>query len=75
MKLPIGILWFYPVLTLLTAAAIFGVLVSMFVREGTRSQLVLSLLAWGVVLVAFALQRRAIGVRRIREEGYANEGA
>jgi GABA permease len=66
-------MWFYPVLTLLTAAAIVGVLVSMFVREGTRSQLVLSLLAWGVVLVAFAVQRRAIGDAHLTEPGIAAE--
>ena len=111
-------MWFYPVLTVLTAAAILGILVSMFVRAETRSQLVLSLLAWGVVLVAFVVQRKTIGdahltesgiaaetradawmhehgpaaelevdavvgegpldpelIRRVREEGYANEGA
>jgi GABA permease len=66
-------MWFYPVLTLLTAAAIVGVLVSMFVGAETRSQLVLSLLAWGVVLVAFALQRRAIGDAHLTESGIAAE--
>jgi GABA permease len=66
-------MWFYPVLTLLTAAAIVGVLVSMFVKGETRSQLVLSLLAWGVVLVAFAAQRRAIGDAHLTEQGIAAE--
>jgi len=110
-------MWAYPFLTLATAAAILGVLASMFVRDDTRSQVVLSLVAWGVVLVAFAAQRRTIGdahlttagldaerradawmhehgvaaevevdavvnegplnpelIRRMREEGYSNEG-
>jgi GABA permease len=66
-------MWLYPVLTLLTAAAIVGILVSMFVRADTRSQLLLSLLAWAVVLVAFALQRRAIGDAHLTEEGLAAE--
>jgi GABA permease len=110
-------MWFYPVLTLLTAAAIIGVLVSMFIRDDTRSQIILSLVAWAVVTIAYVLRRRAIGdahltpsgidaetradawmhehgaaaelevdaavgegpldpqlIRRVREDGYANEG-
>jgi GABA permease len=66
-------MWFYPVLTILTALAIVGVLVSMFVQEDTRSQVVLSLLAWGVVLVAFAVQRKTIGDAHIDEAGLAAE--
>jgi GABA permease len=111
-------MWFHPVLPILTALAIVAVLVQMFIREGTRSQILLSLLAWGLVLVAYALRRRVIGeahltpggvaaeeradrwmhehgaaaelevdavvgegpldpaiIRRVREEGYPNEGA
>jgi GABA permease len=66
-------MWFHPVLSLLTAAAIVGILVQMFLREGTRSRLVLSLLAWGVVLVAFAAQRRAIGDAHLTGAGLAAE--
>jgi GABA permease len=66
-------MWFYPVLTVLTAAAIIGVLVSMFARGDTRSQIILSLLAWGVVLVAFAVQRRTIGDAHLTEPGLAAE--
>src|SRR3712207_8933476 len=47
--------------TLLTAAAIVAILVQMFVDPDTRSQLLLSLLAWALVLVAYAVRRRAIG--------------
>jgi GABA permease len=61
------------VLTVLTAAAIVGVLVSMFIREDTRSQLILSLLAWGVVLIAYVLRRRAIGDAHLTESGIAAE--
>jgi GABA permease len=66
-------MWLYPVLTLLTAAAIVGVLVSMFVRADTRSQIILSLLAWGVVLVAYAIQRKAIGDAHLTDTGIAAE--
>jgi GABA permease len=50
-------MWFFPVLKILTIAAILGVLVSMFVQQSTRSQLVLSLLSWGAVLVLYAVTR------------------
>jgi GABA permease len=66
-------MWLYPVLTLATAAAIVAVLVSMYFREGTRSQLLLSLLAWAVVLVAYAVQRKAIGDAHLTEPGIAAE--
>jgi GABA permease len=66
-------MWFYPVLTLATAAAIAAVLVSMFVRDDTRSQILLSLLAWAVVLVAYVLRRRAIGDAHLTESGIAAE--
>jgi GABA permease len=54
-------MWFYPVLTVLTAAAIVAVLIAMGVGAETRSQLLLSLLAWAVVLVIYAVRRRVIG--------------
>jgi GABA permease len=66
-------MWFYPVLTLLTAAAIVAVLVSMFIREDTRSQIVLSLLAWVVVLIAFAVNRKAMVDAHLTEPGIAAE--
>ena len=54
-------MWFYPVLTILAAAAIVAVLIAMFVREDTRSQILLSLLAWAVVVAAYAVLRRIAG--------------
>jgi GABA permease len=66
-------MWFYPVLTVLTALAIVAVLLSMFLQSDTRSQVVLSLLAWAVVLVAFAAQRKAIGDAHLTEPGLAAE--
>jgi len=66
-------MWFYPVLTLLTAAAIVAILVQMAIRESTRSQLLLSLLAWALVLVAYFAQRKAIGDAHLTDEGAGAE--
>src|SRR4051812_26564357 len=50
-------MWFFPVLTLATIAAMLGVLASMFVGKDTRSQLLLSLLSWAVVLALYFVTR------------------
>src|SRR3954469_6716621 len=50
-------MWFFPVLTILAAAGIVGVLLQMLFKDDTRSQLLLSLLSWGVVLVLYAVTR------------------
>ena len=46
-------MWLFPVLSLLTAAAIVAILVQMYLQDAARSQLVLSLLSWAVVIVLF----------------------
>jgi GABA permease len=51
-------MWFYPVLTVLTIAAMIAVLISMGLREDTQSQLFLSLLSLAVVLAAYPISRR-----------------
>jgi GABA permease len=69
-------MWFFPVLTILAAAAILAVLVAMFVGAETRSQIVLSLLAWAVVLGAYAVLRRVAPATieaHTSEEGLAAE--
>jgi GABA permease len=69
-------MWFFPVLTIVAAAAILAVLVAMFVGAETRSQIVLSLLAWAVVLGAYAVLRRvapATVEAHTSEEGLAAE--
>jgi GABA permease len=53
-------MWLFPVLSILTAVAILLVLVQMGVQDAVRSQLILSLLSWGVVLVLFVLNRARI---------------
>jgi GABA permease len=50
-------MWFFPVLTILAAVGIVAVLVQMGLKSDTRSQLVLSLLSWGVVLVLYVVTR------------------
>jgi GABA permease len=66
-------MWGYPVLTVLTALAILGILGQMLVDATTRSQLLLSLLAWGVVLAAYALQRTAVGAAHLTDRGLVAE--
>ncbi len=70
-------MWFYPVLTIVAAAAIVAVLIAMFVREDTRSQILLSLLAWAVVVGAYAVLRRiagpAVAEAHMTEQGLAAE--
>jgi GABA permease len=66
-------MWFYPVLTVLTAVAIVAILIQMLIKADTRSQIILSLLAWGVVLIAFAITRKAIGDAHLTEPGIAAE--
>jgi GABA permease len=67
-------MWFYPVLTIVAAAAIVAVLVAMFVREDTRSQIILSLLAWAVVVGAYAVLRRVAGPAVAAEAHTTDEG-
>ncbi len=50
-------MWFFPVLTILAGAGIIAVLGQMFFKSDTRSQLLLSLLSWAVVLVLYAITR------------------
>jgi len=50
-------MWFFPVLSVLTAVAITGVLVQMGLTDSVRSQLLLSLLSWAVVLVLYAARK------------------
>src|SRR3954468_17918422 len=51
-------MWGFPVLTLLTIAAIVGVLISMGVGSDTRSQLVLSLVSLAVVVLVYLVVAR-----------------
>jgi GABA permease len=50
-------MWFYPFLTIAVAVAIVAILISMFVRDDTRSQILLGLLSWAVVLALYFVTR------------------
>jgi GABA permease len=50
-------MWMFPWLTILAAVGIVAVLVQMAFTSDTRSQLLLSLLSWAVVLVLYAVTR------------------
>ena len=54
-------MWLFPILTLLTIAGIVSVLIGMVVREDTRSQILLSLASFGLVLVVYAVTKRMGG--------------
>ncbi|MCV7347212.1 GABA permease [Mycolicibacterium rhodesiae] len=51
-------MWLFPVLSILTVVAMLAILVQMYLDDKLRSQLVLSLLSWGVVVVLFFVTRR-----------------
>ena len=46
-------MWLFPVLSVLTAVAIVLILLQMGLDKDIRSQLILSLLSWAVVLVLY----------------------
>ena len=50
-------MWFFPYLTIVAALGIVGVLAADVLHRRDRSQLVLSLLSWGVVLALYAVTR------------------
>jgi GABA permease len=50
-------MWLFPFLSMATIAAIIAVLVQMYVDPEVRPQLVLSLLAWALVLACYAVTR------------------
>src|SRR4029079_6825432 len=50
-------MWLFPYLTIIAAVGIVAVLVQMFFTDATRSQLLLSLGSWVVVLVLYAVTR------------------
>lgn len=60
-------MWLFPVLSILTAIGIFAVLVQMFLQEAVRSQLVLSLLSWAVVILLFLANRWYVKRRPVVE--------
>lgn len=54
-------MWLFPFLSILGAVAIVAILLQMFFYDDSRTQITLSLLSWGVVLVLFFVNRSRIG--------------
>lgn len=54
-------MWLFPVLSILAAAAIVGILLQMFFYDDSRTQITLSLVSWAVVLILFFVNRSRIG--------------
>jgi len=61
-------MWLFPVLSIITAVAILAILVQMGLQANVRSQLVLSLLSWGVVIVLYLANKWYRNSRPIAEE-------
>jgi len=69
-------MWLFPGLSILTILGIVAVLVQMGVTEATRSQLVLSLLAWAAVLAFYLVTRwRGGSVDAVTTEQTEPDGA
>jgi GABA permease len=61
-------MWLFPVLSILTAAGILAILVQMYIQRDLRSQLVLSLLSWAVVLALYFANKWFINRRPEAEQ-------
>jgi GABA permease len=60
-------MWLFPVLSILTTIAMLAILVQMYLDDELRSQLLLSLLAWAVVVGLYLVNRRFIDRRDAAE--------
>ncbi|MGY4653290.1 amino acid permease [Mycobacterium sp. URHB0021] len=60
-------MWLFPVLSILTTVAMLAILVQMFLDDKLRSQLLLSLLSWAVVLVLFGINKWFVKSRPAEE--------
>jgi GABA permease len=56
-------MWLFPVLSIFTVLAILAILAQMGIREDSRSQLVLSLLSWAVVILLYLLNKWVVNRR------------
>jgi GABA permease len=61
-------MWLFPVLSIFTVAAIVAILAQMGFAKDSRSQLILSLLSWAVVIVFYFANKRFIARRPVPAE-------
>ena len=66
-------MWLFPVLSIITAVAIVAILVQMGLQSAVRSQLVLSLLSWAVVILVYFANRWFVNRRPEVEGAVARE--
>ena len=59
-------MWLFPVLSIFTVAGIVAILAQMGIVEDSRSQLILSLLSWAVVIVFYFANKWFIARRPVR---------
>ena len=67
-------MWLFPVLSILTIASMLAILVQMYLDDKLRSQLLLSLLSWAVVVALYFVTRR-FNSRRDEEQADTQAGA
>nr|WP_059022059.1 amino acid permease [Mycobacterium sp. M26] len=65
-------MWLFPVLSILTIVAMLAILVQMYLDDKLRSQLLLSLLSWAVVVVLYFVARRFTREPESREPATAS---
>jgi len=64
-------MWLFPVLSIITVAGIVAILAQMGIVEDSRSQLILSLLSWAIVIVFYFANKWFIARRPIVEGAVA----
>ncbi len=64
-------MWLFPVLSIFTVAGIVAILAQMGLQEDSRSQLVLSLLSWAVVVVLYLANKWFMSRRAVVEGAIA----
>jgi len=65
-------MWAFPVLTIVAILGILAILVQMLLTDDTRSQLLLSLLSWGVALAVYVVTWKVRGGRQASSERAAS---
>jgi GABA permease len=66
-------MWLFPVLSIVTVGGILAILAQMGIQEDSRSQLLLSLLSWAIVVVLYFANKWFISSRPIVEGAAAIE--
>ena len=68
-------MWLFPALSIITVGGIVAILAQMGIQEDSRSQLILSLLSWAIVIVFYFANKWFIARRPIVEGAVADDEA